>query len=338
MDSKLKGRIIFSDNYRSTIESIKSITGNQAAKANVSKALTESTILSNKGEIGLIEGYESKRTLDPSKNENFLTTQGLLSSYDESILELNSLEGKVRCISHCCTVQNDQEYVPAGYVTLKFFTRSDIISGHSNSFSDIIRTDDPAKDINDHYIQERKFFLEQAAAKNSVMFIDGSLFSGAATSGNFLLINDLLKIGCKPIFFVKNSESTIITEKMERAKGYNSDLHWAHMTLKGGEMSEVFYYSSPDGRAKAMCFMKIYNNRSPIRIELPLKPFKEGIYDDSIFDLIYYQFLANGNLSNVQPRIIQVAEMYAREILKSTNIYKEIERLGLTKSMNEERF
>jgi hypothetical protein len=29
--------------------------------------------------------------------------------------------------------------------------------------------------------------------------------------------------------------------------------------------------------------------------------------------------------------------MYAREILKSTNLYKEIERMGLTKSMNEER-
>ena len=39
----------------------------------------------------------------------------------------------------------------------------------------------------------------------------------------------------------------------------------------------------------------------------------------------------------MQPRIIQISEMYAREILKSTNLYKEINKMGLTKNMNEER-
>ena len=29
--------------------------------------------------------------------------------------------------------------------------------------------------------------------------------------------------------------------------------------------------------------------------------------------------------------------MYAREILKSTNMYKEIEKMGLVKNMNDER-
>ena len=64
---------------------------------------------------------------------------------------------------------------------------------------------------------------------------------------------------------------------------------------------------------------------------------EEGHYNDDVFDLIYYQYLANGSSNNVQPRIIQVAEMYAREILKSTNLYQEIDRMGLTKSMNETR-
>ena len=86
-----------------------------------------------------------------------------------------------------------------------------------------------------------------------------------------------------------------------------------------------------------MCFIKIYDKRSPVRIEFPLKAFEEGWYGDDVFDLIFYQFLANGSSNNMQPRIIQVSEMYAREILKSTNLYKEIERMGLTKSMNEER-
>ena len=53
--------------------------------------------------------------------------------------------------------------------------------------------------------------------------------------------------------------------------------------------------------------------------------------------MIYFQYLANGYTQNIQPKIIQVAELYAREILKSTNLYTEVEKLGLTKTMNEER-
>ena len=83
--------------------------------------------------------------------------------------------------------------------------------------------------------------------------------------------------------------------------------------------------------------MKVFKDRSPVRIEFPLKAFEENWYNDDVFDQIYYQFLANGSSNNMQPRIIQVAEMYAREILKSTNLYQEIERMGLTKNMNEER-
>jgi hypothetical protein len=336
MEEELKGRIIFSDNYHSTIQSIKAITNNQNNKASLTKALGENSVSSNKGEVDIIEGYQKKKKLDPTGVRNINLKNRLLTSYDESILELNSLEGKVRCISHCCTIQNHEEYIPSGYVSLNFFTKSNILSNQKSDFSDIVRTDDIAGEMNKRYINERKAFLKRAAAKNSLMFIDGSLFSGASTSGNFLLIDDLIQINCLPIFFVKNSESTIITEKTEMAKGYNSDLHWAYDTLQQGEMSQMFSYRS-EGRAKAMCFIKAFDNRSPIRVELPLKPFMAGLYDDSIFDLIYYQFLANGSTSNVQPRIIQVAEMYAREILKSTNIYKEIERMGLTKSMNEER-
>ena len=86
-----------------------------------------------------------------------------------------------------------------------------------------------------------------------------------------------------------------------------------------------------------MCFMKVFDKRSPVRIEFPLKEFEENWYNDDVFDQIFYQFLANGSANNMQPRIIQISEMYAREILKSTNLYKEINKMGLTKNMNEER-
>ena len=334
MENEFKGKVIFSDNYMSTIESIKLINNSASNNASIIKSNRETVDNSNASDIRIIKGYEN---ITPIQTVN-LKPPSFLSAYDESILELNSLEGKVRCTAHSVVIQTEEEYIPAGYVTLKFFTKSKLISAKATEFSDIIISNDITSELTKEYIKERAFFLSKAAPNNSTMLIDGSMFSGAATSGNFVLIDYLESKNCRPIFFVKNSESTIISERFEFAKGYNSDLHWAYSNLKTGEVSPVFAYRSPDGRSKAMCFMKVFENRSPVRIEFPLVAFEEGSYDTDIFDQIYYQFLANGSQNNMQPRIIQIAEIYAREILKSTNLYKEIERMGLTKSMNEERW
>jgi hypothetical protein len=333
MENKFKGRVIFSDNYKSTIDSIKLINKSGDNKASIKKINTDSIDVSSDSDIRIIKGYESISKV----NVENLKPPKILSAYDESILELNSLEGKVRCIAHSAVVQTEEEFIPAGYVTLKFYTKSNLITAKSTEFSDIIISNDINSEQTKEYVKEREYFLSISAPNNSLMFIDGPMFSGAATSGNFSLIADLLAKKCRPIFFVKNSESTIITERFDFAKGYNSDLHWAYSNLKEKEISHVFAYTSKEGRSKAMCFMKIYKNRSPVRIEFPLKEFEEGWYDEDVFDQIYYQFLANGSANNMQPRIIQISEIYAREILKSTNIYKDIERMGLTKSMNEER-
>ncbi|MEP5256349.1 MAG: DNA double-strand break repair nuclease NurA [Winogradskyella arenosi] len=333
MENEFKGRVIFSDNYKTTIDSIKLINKSASSRATIVNSTTESLDLSDNSDIRIIRGYED---ITQIMSEN-LTQAEVLCAYDESILELNSLEGKVRCTVHNSVIQNSEEYIPAAYVTLKFFTKSNLISGKATEFSDIIRTDDIAGDLAKEYVKERAHFLSKAAPSNSLIFIDGSMFSGASTSGNFLLIDYLLSKNSLPVFFVKNSESTIITERFDFANGYNSDLHWAYVNLKPGNVSPVFRYTSKEGRGKAMCFMKVFDNRSPVRIEFPLKAFEDGWYGDEVFNLIYYQYLANGSSNNVQPRIIQVSEMYAREILKSTNLYKEIEKMGLTKSMNEER-
>ena len=332
MENDFKGRIIYSENYQSTIDSIKLINKSDSNNATVIKHNREFVDASINSDICIIKGYEKNTKI---KREN-LVAPDLLSAYDESILELNSLEGKVRCIAHSFVIQINNEYVPAGYVSLKFFTKSNLISAKATDLSDIIKSNDIAKSITDEYIKERKYFLSKAAPNDSLMFIDGPMFSGAATNGNFILINELLSKNCRPIFFVKNSESTIITERFDFAKGYNSDLHWAYSNIEVGEVSPVFAYTI-EGRSKAMCFMKVFDKRSPVRIEFPLKEFEENWYNDDVFDQIFYQFLANGSANNMQPRIIQISEMYAREILKSTNLYKEINKMGLTKNMNEER-
>jgi hypothetical protein len=336
MENEFKGRVIFSENYQSTIDSIRLINKSQSSTVNIIKALYDGDVKNEGSYIKLIPGFNNitKTNLESFKNNSSYN----LSAYDESILELNSLEGKIRCIAHCAILQNEKEYIPAAFVSLKFYTKSTNISDvDGTEFSDIIQSQDLSKAINDEYISERKYFLSKAAPENTYLFIDGPMFSGASTAGNFVLIDSLLAQGCKPIFFVKNSESTIITENFEFARGFNSDLHWAYATLKPGEISPIFSYISDDGRGKAMCFFKIYDKKSPVRIEFPLNAFLDGYYPNDVFNLIMYQYLANGSFSNVQPRIIQIAELYAREVLKSTNIYNEIERMGLTKSMNEAR-
>ena len=65
------------------------------------------------------------------------------------------------------------------------------------------------------------------------------------------------------------------------------------------------------------------------------------IAETALLDLmertIIYQFILNGLKRNNQIRIIEVAEMYAREALKSTHIYQLADQFGLTATMNESR-
>jgi len=335
METEFKGRVIFSENYKSTIENIKWISNAHTTTATIVRTGDDTYSKNPSSVIQIISEYDKIEKIKLKEMNH--DSSFLLSAYDESILELNSIEGKIRCTTHCNVLQNNREFIPAAYVSLKFFTKSKIIQSKTDAYSDIIFTEDIGKAVNEEYIKERKYFLAKTAPQNAYLFIDGSMFSGASTAGNFVLVDSLLSQNCKPVFFVKNSESTIITESFEFAKGYNSDLHWAYKNLKQGERSPIFSYVSGDGRGKAMCFFKIFEGRSPIRIEFPLQAFLNGMYLEDVFNLIYYQYIANGSDYNVQPRIIQIAEMYAREILKSTNLYNEIERMGLIKSMNEQR-
>ena len=150
MENEFKGRIIFSDNYQSTIDSIKLISGSIGNKASIIKSSNESIDVSNDSDIRIISGYEE---LTKIKNENLFPSK-ILAAYDESILELNSLEGKIRCIAHSAVIQNEKEYIPAGFVTLKFFTKSNLVSAKANDFSDIIHCLDITTEINKEYIKE----------------------------------------------------------------------------------------------------------------------------------------------------------------------------------------
>ena len=146
MANDLKGRVIFSENYQATIDSIKLINKSANKKATISKISSDTIDVSKGARISIISGYQKVSSV----NENNLIPPKILSAYDESILELNSLEGKVRCTAHSAVIQSDKEYIPSGYVTLKFFTKSDLIGARNTEFSDIIQS----KDINSSQLQE----------------------------------------------------------------------------------------------------------------------------------------------------------------------------------------
>ena len=327
----MSGKVIFHRSFNSLLQRLKALdTGGASLAWQDIPSYSES-----KGEV-IIRALEQNK----SKIQSSLLKPNMLNlgAYDESILELKTLEGVLRCTTHCCLIQDEEKYYPSGFVSLKYFTSSSRVANNMSGADEIILTKDLSYSITKEYISERREFLSKRAPANTIFFIDGSMFSGQSTSGNFKLVEDLIEKGTLPIFFVKNSDSTTIRDNYSAANGYNNDLHWAYETLNQGERSPLFHYQSKEGRSKVMCFLKVFNSRSPVRIEMPYEPFSRNLYPNGIFESIYYQFLANGYNKNIQPKIIQVSEHYAREILKSTNLYSEIEKLGLIKSMNEERF
>ena len=88
MENDFKGRIIYSENYQSTIDSIKLINKSDSNNASVIKHNREFIDSSINSDICIIKGYEKNTKI---KREN-LVAPNLLSAYDESILELNSLD------------------------------------------------------------------------------------------------------------------------------------------------------------------------------------------------------------------------------------------------------
>jgi hypothetical protein len=90
--------------------------------------------------------------------------------------------------------------------------------------------------------------------------------------------------------------------------------------------------------SKIFCYLKGFN-LSPQRIEFDVTTCRKysGSIDD-FFNLTYYLLLAQGDLKNPQVRSIAVAEKYARATLRLVNFEQMMKDLGITPTMNEERF
>jgi hypothetical protein len=278
-----------------------------------------------------------KYSLDRNNGER--CSKGMpICAYDESVNKFQGLEGTAFLTSHSIVVHGDSDFIPISLLTFYFYTRSSKLSNGCNyiKYSVDLETDSKLD-----YIQDRETLLGGNVPNNSVVFIDGPLIGSQMTKYTLDLNRLLLNKGAIPIFFVKNSDSNLVTDNVPSLKGqYNSDMHWAYATLKEGERTNFFEYRDKYNPSfgKIFCYLKAFNV-SPQRIEIDIQTFnKFSNVISNVIDLIYYLIIIQGDLKNPQIRSIAVAEKYARAALQLINFGKMMKDLGITPTMNQERF
>jgi hypothetical protein len=231
-----------------------------------------------------------------------------------------------------------EEYLPICYLSFYFYTRSKNITQNS---SFINYTEDHKADSNRDYVEDRNNFLGEWSLEKTILLIDGPLIGGNLTSYTLKLVEKLHEKWIIPIFFVKNSDSNLVTDNIVELKNrYNSDMHWSYNILKVGQRTNFVMYKdeyNPEN-AKIFCYLKTFG-LSPQRIEFHVDTY--SMYKDdmnNLMDLIYYLLLVHGDKKNPQVRPIAIAEKYARDILSMTDSYNLIKTSGLIPTMNQERF
>lgn len=286
--------------------------------------------------VSYIEDF-GKFELDSKKGETTCSSV-LLCAYDESVNKFEGLEGAAYLTSHSLIIHGLQDYIPVCLLTFYFYTRSLSISKNSNY---IKYSKEPDVDSKKDYIYDRRKLLSENVPENSIVLIDGPIIGGNMATATIDLNKQLSSKGAVPICFVKNSSSNMVTDNIAELRGrYNSDMHWAYGFLRPGERTNLFKYT--DGvnpnLTKVFCYVKAFDV-SPQRIELDLTTYSRhaGNIDD-LFDLVYYLLLAQGDLRNPQIRSIAIAEKYARATLKLINFEQMMIDLGITPTMNQERF
>jgi hypothetical protein len=282
-------------------------------------------------------GEFGKFKLDARKGQE-VSNSTLVCAYDESLNKFEGLEGTAYLTSHSMIVHGTSDFIPVNLLTLYFYTRSQVLSQDSKY---IKYSEESEADSKRDYIIDRKKLLSENVPEDSVIFIDGPLIGGNMASATINMNEALSTQNIVPICFVKNSNSNMVTDNLDQLKGrFNSDMHWAYSYLKAGERTGLFRYV--DGinpkLTKIFCYLKTFDV-SPNRIEFDVGTYKKYSSSiDNFFNLAYYLLLAQGDLQNPQIRSIAIAEKYARATLKLINFAQMMKDLGITPTMNQERF
>ncbi len=290
------------------------------------------------GVLSPIEDIGSYK-LNPKNGENLSHGKRTITAYDESFQKYTAIEGTVYITAHSLILHHEDDYLNSSYLTMYFFTKSNLIKKNAKN---IVRVDDPDIENNRRYAKDRNELILNNTPNNSIIFIDGPLIGGQISEYTTKLNDELLKKNIVPIFIVKNSRSSMVTDNIKEFSGeYNSDLHWANTILKPGERTNLFRYQDKHKKSNSKIFfyIKAFGDTSPQRVEFhenTLKKYGKELLD--IFDIVYYLMLAQGDPHNPQLRSIYIAEKYARAVVNLIDINKLMKSAGLISTINQERF
>ncbi len=260
--------------------------------------------------------------LNPENGMKFASRNDIaICAYNESRETYRALEGDAVCTSHSLVFVTDKDYISTAYVTLRFFTRSELVVDKMKGSA--IKTSDILHESAKLAAEDRIGFLRDECINNSILLMEGSPITGdtAATTPGF--IEELNDHSIVPIFFVKDN-SSVVTDSYDSLRGkYNSDIHWSNSVLKEGQRTDFFEFVDErnDRNAMVFCYVKCSGDSHPIRLEIPRTTFeKVRSLVDELIDLSYYLLILQGDEKNPQPRPIAIAERYSLEILKMVDI------------------
>ncbi len=328
-------KIILHPNFYKTIEALKQ---NDIFLPKQSVVDQPSFIINQEGDKKLtnIENIQSFNL--NAQNGGSAAKKYAYCAYDESIQKYLALEGTAYFIAHCLAVVAEKDYIPASLVTFNFYTRSKAITDRSPY---IKYAEDPAVESDRDYMRDKVAFLMNNAPAKSILFVDGALIGGNLYTIMLDANEAFLEKEIVPVFLVKNSNTSMVTDRIERLRGqYNSDLHWLHAVLKPGQRSNFFKYEDQVNKKNAMmfCYIKAFQ-ASPIRVEIhPSTYFTYQSAITEMLDLIYYLLLVQGATPNPQLRPIAIAEKYARTILRYVDVNKYLKIARISPTINEIRF
>ena len=267
-----------------------------------------------------------------------------ICAYDESIMKIHSLKGIAYFTCHCIIQMQEKDFDPICSLTANYFTRAKKIANTSDVFH-YVKVDDEIESVESvykvYYHNERAALMLKNIPDHSILIIDGPLIGSQLTSRTKTLAKELLERDIITIFVVKNSDSLMLVGSLKDSGKYNSDLDWAEEKLEPGSRSSFIKYKDQSGgHSEIFCYLKSFNNVSPLRISFMQEILLDKGDDliNSLMDLIYYLVIDQGTPKDPQLRLISVAEMFAKDIIKVANPYGKMQSIGLVPTVNQNRW
>jgi hypothetical protein len=271
------------------------------------------------------------------KNIDFLNEWNIYG-YDESVQSYKALEGDLLFCSSA-VIKMEEKY-KFNLSVLPYFLTSMKKYFHTQD-EDIRFAEDIAEERNRILVDTKVNAILETVEPHSIVFIDGPLVGGMASTYMVRMDEKLRENDCIPLYFVKNSDSRlVIAQDLKLSNEFNSDFHWAACSLKNGQRSAFFRYVDEynSRNSKVFAYIKALTGFAE-RVEMHSSTFeKYRSLMPAITDLIAYFYLVQGDLLNPQVRPVAIAEMYAREGIKFLNIPALLGRLGFRPTINQVRF